>query len=51
MTPESSGRANHQTRWIIAVLIVVFHVCGLPFAAFGCLLGGALVAVTNLHHP
>lgn len=35
-------------RWFLATLFIALHMLGFPFAAFGCLLGGALLTVTNL---
>ena len=45
-----SPRSAPRTRWPVAILIVGFHICGFPYAAFGCLLAGAVVEATNWHH-
>jgi hypothetical protein len=38
-------------RWTLATLFITLHMLGFPFAAFGCLLGGALLTLTNLQSP
>ena len=35
-------------RWILASLFIGLHMFGFPYAAFGCLLGGAVLTVGNL---
>ena len=35
-------------RWLLASLFILLHLCGFPFAAFGCLVGGAILTVANL---
>lgn len=35
-------------RWMLATMFIALHMMGFPFAAFGCLLGGAFLTVSNL---
>ena len=50
-TAWSSEPRAHDPRWVVAVLFVTLNACGFPFAAFGCLLAGVVIGVTNLHQP
>lgn len=42
--------ATHM-KAVLAVLFIVFHVCGFPFAAFGSLLAGAILVVSGIEQP